>query len=175
MENKNTIREKIKDLFINDIPELTKEEVNDLEIGIYNASLDYANMNKIVLNWDNPHFKDVYCNKARSIYSNLKTDSYIQNKTLIQQIKNNNILPHDIPNMKIEHMFPARWEEIMNKTRDKFKNAYEISNMVAMTNRFVCKKCKSRKITYYDQMTRSADEAITTFYQCQECGYKWKN
>lgn len=38
-----------------------------------------------------------------------------------------------------------------------------------------CFKCKSKKIISFQKQIRSADEGITTFSQCSECGNKWKN
>jgi len=37
-----------------------------------------------------------------------------------------------------------------------------------------CGKCKSRKTTYYQLQTRSADEPMTTYATCKTCGHKWK-
>lgn len=176
MENKNRdeARAMVVDIFSKGIPELSKEQIDDLEVGIFNASLDYANDNGIVLNWDNTHFRDVYANKARGVYSNM-SKSYVGNGVLLKRVLDGELLPHDVAYLRSEEMFPEKWKEIMDITRDKFRNAYEMNNTVAMTNRFVCKRCKSRMITYYDQMTRSADEAITTFYECQACNHRWKN
>jgi DNA-directed RNA polymerase subunit M/transcription elongation factor TFIIS len=39
---------------------------------------------------------------------------------------------------------------------------------------FVCRKCKSKKTTYYQMQTRSADEPMTTYVTCTGCGLKWK-
>lgn len=39
---------------------------------------------------------------------------------------------------------------------------------------FVCRKCKSKKTTYYQLQTRSADEPMTTYVTCNGCGNKWK-
>ena len=39
---------------------------------------------------------------------------------------------------------------------------------------FKCNKCKSMKTTYYQMQTRSADEPMTTFVTCNNCGAKWK-
>jgi DNA-directed RNA polymerase subunit M/transcription elongation factor TFIIS len=36
-----------------------------------------------------------------------------------------------------------------------------------------CPKCKSKKTSYYQMQTRSADEPMTTYAQCQ-CGHRWK-
>jgi len=37
-----------------------------------------------------------------------------------------------------------------------------------------CRKCKSKKTTYYQLQTRSADEPMTTYATCKNCGLKWK-
>ena len=44
----------------------------------------------------------------------------------------------------------------------------------AMTDQFKCGRCKSRKCTYYELQTRSADEGMTTFITCINCGNRWK-
>ena len=46
--------------------------------------------------------------------------------------------------------------------------------MEQMTDEYKCGKCKSRKIKYSQAQTRSADEPMTTFFACLECGNKWK-
>jgi len=42
------------------------------------------------------------------------------------------------------------------------------------TDMFKCGKCKQRKTTYYQKQIRSADEPMTTFVECLNCGNKWK-
>ena len=42
------------------------------------------------------------------------------------------------------------------------------------TGQFKCGKCKSTKTTYYQMQTRSADEPMTTFVSCINCGNRWK-
>ena len=45
----------------------------------------------------------------------------------------------------------------------------------AMTDQFECKRCKSRETAYYEVQTRSADEPMTIFITCLNCGNRWKN
>ena len=44
----------------------------------------------------------------------------------------------------------------------------------ATTNQFQCGKCRQRQCTYYQMQTRSADEPMTTFVTCVNCGNRWK-
>ena len=44
----------------------------------------------------------------------------------------------------------------------------------ASTDNFTCRKCKSNKCSYYQLQTRSADEPMTTFVTCINCGNRWK-
>jgi len=42
------------------------------------------------------------------------------------------------------------------------------------TDLLKCGKCKKRNCTYNQLQTRSADEPMTTFVLCNECGHRWK-
>ena len=44
----------------------------------------------------------------------------------------------------------------------------------ATTDQFQCGKCRQRKCQYYQMQTRSADEPMTTFVTCVNCGNRWK-
>lgn len=44
----------------------------------------------------------------------------------------------------------------------------------AETDMFRCGKCRGRKCTYFQMQTRSADEPMTTFVTCVNCGNHWK-
>lgn len=156
---------------------LSELEAKDLEIGIFNSSIDYASCNKIALSWMSELFQEVYCAKARSIYANLKEDSYIGNKRLKERLKDREFMPHDIPFITKETMYPELWEPIVEKERLRSKEAYEMKQ-AAMTDQIQCGHCVKKgwkgRITYYEKQIRSADEPITTFYKCHTCGHKWK-
>ena len=44
----------------------------ELELGIYNYASKEANRLKIIIRWDNPLFTQLYIDRLRSIYINLK-------------------------------------------------------------------------------------------------------
>lgn len=171
--NKDPIREKYKEKLISKI-HLSEDDATDLEIGIFNATIDYCSENNIQLSWTNSMFKDIYLNHARSIYSNLNPDSYIGNKNLIKRLQNKDFHPHDIAFMSFQEIFPEKWEDIITKQKLKLKDAYEVKN-VSMTDAIKCRKCKNNKISYYELQIRSGDENMTQFFTCLVCGNKWKS
>ena len=38
-----------------------------------------------------------------------------------------------------------------------------------------CPKCEHNRAYFMQMQTRSADEPMTTFYKCCECGHRWKD
>lgn len=171
--NKHKIREDFKNMLINNlnIPEL---EATDLEIGVFNATIDYANTSKIQLSWKCQLLIDTYINISRSIYSNVKKDSYIGNSLLFSRmLEQKEFNPHMLPYMLCHNIFPERWKDIIEKNQLRFKAAYEIK-LVAMSDMITCMRCKSKKVSYYELQTRSGDEASTLFMNCLICGKKWK-
>ena len=171
--NKHKIREDFVNLLINNlkIPEL---EARDLEIGVFNSSIDYANNYDIQLSWNCQLFMETYINISRSIYSNISKTSYVKNENLYDRmIVKKEFLPHMLPYMQYHNIFPERWKDIIEKNQRRFKAAYEIK-LVAMSDMITCMRCKSKKVSYYELQTRSGDEASTLFMNCLICGKKWK-
>ena len=153
---------------------LSEVQAKDLEIGIYNGTISYAREKNVPLTWKSDAFREVYLAKARAIYVNLKKDGYVGNTRLSERLQDGEFTPHELGQMRAEHLYPEKWADIVQKEIMKSQAAYEV-NVVAMSDRIWCGKCKKNKVTYYEQQTRSADEACTIFYQCLNCGHRWKN
>jgi transcription elongation factor S-II len=145
----------------------------DLEIGVYNWTIDYCNEQKVIKNWKNSRFHRVYVEKARSVVANVDKDSYVGNNRLLVRMGENEFPPHELPYMKAENIFPERWKDTLDAYWKKYEHAYEKKEL-AVTNLFRCGKCKKRECTYYEQQLRSGDEGATLFVSCVNCGNKWK-
>ena len=60
-------------------------------------------------------------------------------------------------------------------SQSKSETFPEVFSIVqATTDQFQCGKCRQRKTQYYQMQTRSADEPMTTFVTCVNCGNRWK-
>ena len=144
-----------------------------IEKSIYNYVIQLSKEKNIRRNWDNKLFINLYISKIRSIYSNLKKDSYIKNNNFIERIKSKEIDAEKIGMLSVYDIFPNNWKELINikSKRDKLK--YELKPE-AMSNLFKCRKCGSRETSYYEVQTRSADEPMTQFITCLNCENRWK-
>ena len=139
----------------------------NVEKGIFNYALKEANSKKIIKKWENPLFVQLYLDRLRTIYINLKNTSFIS------QIKNNEIAPKTIAFMSHQEMAPLHWRELIEQKTKRYENKFT-NNIQASTDMFKCKKCKSKRCTYYELQTRSADEPATIFITCLDCGKNWK-
>ena len=158
---RSSIRAKIKEKINNE------KHSSNLEKGIFNYALKEADQRKIVKKWDNKHFVQIYLDRLRSIYINLK------NPEILEQIKSEAIQAHTVAFMTHQEMQPDKWKELIEEKVKKDKNKFEI-NVEASTDTFTCRKCKSNKCTFYQQQVRSADEPMTTYVTCISCGNRWK-
>ena len=139
----------------------------NLERGIYNFILQKASRENIVKKWDNPYFVQVYLDHTRSVFCNLK------NPRILDAVRTAAIKAQDLPFMTHQELCPEKWAQLIEEKQIRDKNKYEIK-LEASTDNFQCRKCKSRKCTYYQLQTRSADEPMTTFVTCITCGSRWK-
>lgn len=161
-EFRSSVRAKLNVYFNNE-----KHALN-LEKGIHNWTLKEATNRKVVKKWDNPYFAHIYLDHLRSVYINLK-----HNTDIIEQAQNNTIKVHTIAFMTHQELNPKKWDGLIQAKIKRDRNKFE-TNIEAATDTFKCRKCYSNKCTYYQMQTRSADEPMTTFVTCIECGTRWK-
>ena len=156
------LRQKIKMKYnIHDVKNYT-----NIEKSIYNASLKEAERNKVLKKWDNTRFVRIYIDRFRSVLNNLTNEVVSKINDGVIESKNVGFLTH-------QELNPDKWHTLLEQKSKRDKSKFEV-NVEAATDTFTCRKCKSNKCTYYQMQTRSADEPMTTFVSCIECGNRWK-
>ncbi|KAH8308404.1 transcription elongation factor S-II [Drosophila kikkawai] len=113
-----------------------------------------------------------YKNRIRSRVANLKDP---KNPGLRGNFMCGAVTAKQLAKMTPEEMA----SDEMKKLREKFvKEAINDAQLATVqgtkTDLLKCAKCKKRNCTYNQLQTRSADEPMTTFVMCNECGNRWK-
>ena len=140
----------------------------NLEKGVFNYSLKEATSKKLIKKWENPAFVQVYLDRLRTIYINLK------NEDILAMLRSKELLPQTFAAMTHQEMNPNHWKLLIEQKIKRDATKF-VTNIKASTDMFTCKKCKSKRCTYYELQTRSADEPATIFVTCLDCGKNWKS
>jgi len=170
-EDINDIRKKTIEILDVIIQNSNKTKI--VEESIFKFACDKSEQRKVIKKWENPIFRKIYINKARSLYINLDKNSYINNNSLIKKIFNNKFDLKNIAFMTYQEIFPEHWKQLLDEKYKREMAIYE-DKPEAMTDMFKCGRCKQKKCTYYELQTRSADEAMTIFITCVNCGNRWR-
>lgn len=138
-------------------------EVIKLENAIHDHTIQYLKCRNLKL----VHFKSIYNSKVQDICYNLDP---FNSPTLLINILNKKIEIEKVPYLSPEELNPDNWESIIKKKEfiEHKKNNY------ATSDAYECRKCKQRKCSVYSIQTRSADEPMTLFIQCEVCNHSWK-
>ena len=170
---------KFRNNLINELNKIIKDKKKqkismNLEKGIYNWTIREATKKKVIKKWENKYFIQLYLDKFKSIIKNINPEMETYNKNLLTKIKKQKIKSQDVAFMTHQEMNETLWKALIEAKikRDKNSTTMDIS---AMTDEFTCFKCKKNKCAYYELQTHSADEPMTIFITCLNCGNRWKN
>lgn len=152
---------------------IEKMAVN-IEKGIYNQTIKVVKQRKGVLSWENPSFGLEYRRLHRRVSANLR---YTPNAAFLRtKVMNGEIKPGDVAGLTDLQMMP---QEMIDRieTETNFIIDSRMSELPYDSSKpglFICGSCKSDKTTYTQAQTRSADEPMTSFVRCMNCGKRWK-
>ena len=175
MSNFNSSQDKFRQRYI----QILNSNLNNsklskqIEKQLYNYSIRLAKERYIRRVWSNIIFKQLYISKVRSFYSNILETSYIKNPNFKNKILSGEIKIDEISNLSVYDIYPENWTQLLDEKIKRDKLKYEMKP-TAMTDQFKCRKCSSRSCSYYEVQTRSADEPMTQFISCLDCGNRWK-
>ena len=150
----DSIRNIVVQNFLTILPKATAINV---EKSILNKSILESENMDIDPTWESPTFLHIY----KTIFCNVS--SYLKDESIRHKIINKEILSKDVAFIKPVEICPEKW------TPQIFEEGSSVEDGI-----FQCKNCNSRKTTYYSVQTRSADEPMTNFITCVQCGNRWK-
>jgi len=113
-----------------------------------------------------------YKNRVRSRMANLKDQ---KNVNLRLNYLTGGLTPERLAKMTPEEMASDEMKALRDKlTKESIDDAQLSSVQGTHTDLLKCGRCGKRNVTYNQIQTRSADEPMTTFCMCNECGHRWK-
>lgn len=179
---RQNICKKFYDLLLKTKPVLVKAGINakavDQLLGPRAAEMESALSKRYV-------DTKAYGDKARSLVFNLK-----KNVTLCEQLILGQVEPDELVNFSSDQLASAETRQkrefeakkLVDSKRldwdqaneDKINEMCGIKGDLLKASLFTCGRCKSVKTTSTQKQTRSADEPMTVFVLCLNCGNRWK-
>lgn len=152
---------------------LTPDQQTDLERGVFNAALEEAGRRGVRRHWENPDFAEIYKVIGRRAVANLDPAAYVGNVRLAKRLQEEEFRAHRIPFMTMRELYPEHWQELSDAQLKRETTMLEGSKDEG-TDMFKCKRCGKARTRYWEMQTRSADEPMTIFIRCLNCGKEWR-
>lgn len=164
----NSVRLKCRELLAN---ALKHEDFYDADETLY----DPEDVARKVEEFIYKEFKDTnpkYKTRIRSRVANLNDK---KNPDLKLNVLRGSIRSEKIAVMTADEMASTEMKELRQKFTKEAINDHQMAmTSGTKTDLIKCPACKKSNCTYNQVQTRSADEPMTTFCYCNECGKRWK-
>lgn len=129
--------------------------------------------------------KEKYLEKIRSLVFNLKKNTQLREDVLFGGVTSAvlvNMTPNELATeekvkereAKVAFLKDSRRLDWDTANEDKVNAMCGIKGELLKASLFECGRCKSHKTTSTQKQTRSADEPMTVFVLCLNCGKRWR-
>ncbi|KAI0187831.1 transcription factor S-II, central domain-containing protein [Xylaria flabelliformis] len=113
-----------------------------------------------------------YKEKVRSLFQNLKIKN---NLDLGRNVMSGAITPDKFVVMTSKQLQSAEQRKAdAELEKENLKKAQVPMAEKSISDSLECSGCKKKMVSYSQAQTRSADEPMTTFCECMNCGKRWK-
>lgn len=137
------------------------EVCESIENGIYDFTEQYCKNENNISDMASCIYRDCCLN---IIFNCNKNNSTIQK--ICKNISKNKFNAYNLAFLRPEELDEDKWKKIIQRnknTEDRMNNLHTIEWKP-------CRDCKNKSYFYYQMQTRSADEPMTTFFVCKNCG-----
>ena len=152
---------------------LSTQDLAKLEVAILQSAMTDSTNKQVFKHFDNSLFQSVYIQSLRRFIGNLDPNSYVKNAFLLKKIIQKDLTIDNLATMNIMDYSPTLYTELNDRMLLREKQQLE-GNKALATDLFKCGRCHKRECTYYELQTRSADEPMTKFISCLNCGNHWR-
>ena len=114
-----------------------------------------------------------YSNRVLEILHNIKENEEFRTKIVNGDIKSEELASMDV----IKMITKEKQDQIVETKKNKvnsFQSDWDKKHRKVTNGVYKCRKCGGSKTTQQEMQTRSADEPMTVFITCVECGNGWK-
>lgn len=144
-----------------------------LEKHVFNHTLRVARTRGFPRNWRCKRFRFWYLSKVRQLRYNLRKYETLRTRVITHELTLQSVCafrPAELrlgaPMMADESAATSASASATTTRQERLANTPD--------GAFVCRRCKSKKTTYYEMQTRSADEPMTIFVTCLNCENRWR-
>lgn len=121
--------------------------------------------------WANPAFRYRYTARVWGLEHTLR-----EAPGVLDRVRAGSLAPRTLVGMSPSEVWPERWEAAYAAVAAKqLRREATVDAASAPDGAYTCGRCKSAKTVYTSMQIRSADEPMTTFVRCLNCGKSWKD
>ena len=153
-----------------DLPEDHTICIN-LERCVFNWSVRRSKQFDDVPTWENRRFRDRYKHKFIEMKQGLVRCPENRENLKSGKVKTFQFIEYGPKEILPGGPYAKTQEDLVYRDLRKEYHSKELKNQDGF---FKCGRCKSIKTTYFQMQTRSADEPMTVFVSCLNCGKNWK-
>jgi DNA-directed RNA polymerase subunit M/transcription elongation factor TFIIS len=150
-------------------PDYLDTIVRRLEREAYNITIRECEQEYTDRNWNNPKFVNRYSCTAYKILVNIDPRSSIGSDKLAMKILMKEIEPKYVCCMSSYDMNPDASKDERDIIELRLKQKVDVK----YSDKYTCKRCDAKKITFRETQSRSADEISTIKFECIECHHTW--
>jgi transcription elongation factor S-II len=182
--HRSSICQKLYDIFLTAKPTLVEQEGVAESVILPLLGPRAAELEQAIQNFGRNDRKK-YMDKARSIGFNLKQNTKLAVSLLLGHLDAASLVSMSAEELASDDVRKQREmaaQKLVDSKRLDWDRANEskinqqcgISGDALQASLFTCGRCKSIKTTSTQKQTRSADEPMTVFVLCLNCGKRWK-
>lgn len=132
----------------------------------------WLELNGVEGNWNSLDFRKNYVNELISNMQNWNPCGSFQNRHGFEKWRNGEISIHDFIMQTPQEKFPERWTQLHAMKKAEEQHLY--AKPEKGSTLYQCRQCHARNTSSTSVQTRSADEPMTIFIHCLNCGFDWR-